>query len=304
MNFTNGRAKRLDDIDLPKIGAMIGVGEDELHAVIDVESRGTGFDRRNRPIILFERHWFYRLLPKAKRAEAVGQKLAVRRWSRATYNQDQYKSLERAMKIDEKAALESCSWGLFQIMGFNHQAAGYSNVWEMVEAFKHDEEAHLKAAVNFIKTNKLDDDLRRHDWAGFAKGYNGSGYKANRYDTKLANAYAKWKRIKDTPYNPKTKELVDKLSRPKSTTKRTSILTGITSTLLAAKPIKDAVDQAKDLVDAVMGAGPWVLLLMISVGGAIYIWSQRDKYAKLAAFTRGSSDKATLNPSPEVDSAE
>ena len=45
MNFTNGRAKRLDDIDLPKIGAMIGVGEDELHAVIDVESRGTSFGR-------------------------------------------------------------------------------------------------------------------------------------------------------------------------------------------------------------------------------------------------------------------
>ncbi|TRU22863.1 MAG: DUF3380 domain-containing protein [Microcystis aeruginosa Ma_MB_S_20031200_S102] len=26
-------------------------------------------------------------------------------------------------------------------------------------------------------------------WAGFALGHNGSGYRANRYDTKLANAY-------------------------------------------------------------------------------------------------------------------
>ncbi len=33
MNFI-GAGKRLDDIDLPRIGAMIGVGEDELQGVL------------------------------------------------------------------------------------------------------------------------------------------------------------------------------------------------------------------------------------------------------------------------------
>ena len=43
-NGFKGAAKRIDDIDLPKIGAQIGVGEDEIHALLDVESAGSGFD--------------------------------------------------------------------------------------------------------------------------------------------------------------------------------------------------------------------------------------------------------------------
>jgi hypothetical protein len=34
------------------------------------------------------------------------------------------------------------------------------------------------------------DDLRRGDWHGFAKGYNGSSYAQNSYHTKLAKAAA------------------------------------------------------------------------------------------------------------------
>jgi hypothetical protein len=33
-----GAAKRIEDVDLPRIGHMIGVGEDKIHAVLDVES--------------------------------------------------------------------------------------------------------------------------------------------------------------------------------------------------------------------------------------------------------------------------
>ena len=206
-NGFKGAAKRIDDIDLPKIGAQIGVGEDEIHALLDVESAGSGFDGKGRPKILFERHWFYRLVPDHERAQAAKDGLAVKKWSRATYGKDQYQLLERAMKIDEEAALKSASWGLGQVMGFNHKAAGYATIQDMVRAFMADEEEHLKAMVNFIKANKLDDELRRHDWAGFARGYNGPGYKANAYDRKLANAYAKWSRIKDTPYVPGSDEV-------------------------------------------------------------------------------------------------
>jgi len=71
-----GAAKRIDDIDLPKLGAQIGVGEDELHAFIEAETRGSGFDPQGRPKILFERHKFYKYLPKEKRAAAVKLGLA------------------------------------------------------------------------------------------------------------------------------------------------------------------------------------------------------------------------------------
>lgn len=41
MDF-KGAAKRIEDVDLPRIGQQIGVGEDVLHALIEVETRGTG----------------------------------------------------------------------------------------------------------------------------------------------------------------------------------------------------------------------------------------------------------------------
>jgi hypothetical protein len=56
--------------------------------------------------------------------------------------------------------------------------------------------------INFIKSAKLDDELRAKNWAAFAKGYNGSGYRANQYDTRLAKAYAFWQRKPDVKWTP------------------------------------------------------------------------------------------------------
>lgn len=198
MNF-KGAAKRLDDIDLPMIGRMIGVGEDEIHAVLDVESAGTGFDSQGRPKMLFEPHVFWRELGiGAKRDRAAAAGLAHPQWRR-NYPADSYPRLQQAMAIDETAALRSASWGLGQVMGFNHKVAGYTTVLDMVQAFMQDEEKHLLAMINFIRASGLDDELRRHNWAGFARGYNGAGFAKNGYDRKLAAAYARWQKIKDTP---------------------------------------------------------------------------------------------------------
>jgi len=197
-----GAARRLDDIDLPRIGHRIGVGEDELHAVMDVEAAGSGFDSLGRPKMLFEPHIFYRLLgPGGAREEAVRQGLAYPTWRR-NYPSDSYPRLAAAQKINPTVALHSASWARGQVMGFNHAAAGYASVEEMVLDMMEDEENHIGAMVSFIATNGLDDELRRHDWAGFARGYNGSSYALNGYHTKLAAAYAKWANIRDTPWVP------------------------------------------------------------------------------------------------------
>lgn len=195
-----GAARRLDDIDLPKLGARIGVGEDEVHAFLDVETLGSGFDNQGRPKMLFEPHVFFRNLTGAKRAQAVAQGLAYQKWGQSPYPRDSYPRLKSACAIDETAALKSASWGLGQVLGENHIAAGYSTPQAMVAAMMADEELQLEAAINFIKYHKLDAALRKHDWAAFAKGYNGAGYKKNAYDTKLADAFRKWSRIKDTPW--------------------------------------------------------------------------------------------------------
>ncbi|TDK35190.1 DUF3380 domain-containing protein [Rhizobium deserti] len=195
-----GAAKRIEDIDLPRLGVQISVGEDELHAFMEAETRGSGFDSQGRPRILFERHKFYKYCPEEKRAAAVKAGLANPKAGGYGKESEQYGKLQRAMVINEHAALLSCSWGLAQVMGFNHELAGYPSVEAMILAFMEDEEAHLQAAVTFIKNSGLDDELRRHDWKGFAKGYNGTGYAVNKYDQKLAAAYAKWSKINDTPF--------------------------------------------------------------------------------------------------------
>lgn len=200
-----GRAKRLDDIDLPRIGERIGVGEDEIHAVLEVEAAGSGFDSQGRVKALYEPHIAYReasnLKDKTILNRLVKAGLAYPAWKR-DYPKDSYPRILEAHAIAGDLALEATSWGLGQIMGFNHKAAGYASAREMVEAFADDEENHLDGMINFIISRELDDEIRRHDWAGFARGYNGSGYKANKYDTKLAAAFAKWRKIKDTPWPP------------------------------------------------------------------------------------------------------
>lgn len=202
MSFV-GAAKRLDDIDLPKIGRLIGVGEDEIHAVLDTETRGKGFDSQNRPIILFEPHIFYKQLAAndpSKLQTAITQGLAYKSWGEQPYPSDSYPRLEKAMLINKELAIRSASWGLGQIMGFNFSMAGYSSAEAMAMKFKDDEEEHLLAMVRFIIAAGLDDELRRHDWVGFARGYNGPGFAKNGYDKKLADSFAKWQKIKDTPF--------------------------------------------------------------------------------------------------------
>lgn len=212
MEIWKGKAKRIEDIDLPRVGHLIGVGEDEVHAILDVESAGSGFDGKGRVKMLFEPHVFWRLLGKgAARDKAAALDLAYPNWRR-DYPKDSYPRLSQAMKIDPELALRSASWGLGQIMGFNHAAAGFASAADMVRAFADDEDRHLEAMVAFIKANGLDDELRRHDWAGFARGYNGPGFAKNGYDKKLKAAFERWQKIRDTVWSPaavRTAEALD-----------------------------------------------------------------------------------------------
>jgi hypothetical protein len=197
------KATKLADIDLPRVGHTIGVGEDEIHAVIDVEAAGSGFDKLGRPKMLFEPHVFYRHLVGSDRAHAVQLGIAYEKWRPGNYPADSYPRLKAAMDINETAALKAASWGLGQVLGENYVAAGYDSPQHMVVAFvENGEGEHLAAMIRFIVETHLDDEIRSHNWAAFARGYNGPKYAQNGYDTKLAAAFAKWAKIKDTPWSP------------------------------------------------------------------------------------------------------
>jgi hypothetical protein len=169
-----------------------------IRAVASVESKGSGFLADNiRPVILFERHIMRKRLIEnlpGKQSPAViqfadpaivnstpgGYKGGAAEWDR----------LAQAIAIDRTSALESCSWGAFQIMGFWWRSLGYSSIQAFVNSMYASAGGQLDAFVKFIKTNpNLLRALRNQDWPAFAKGYNGADYAINKYDTKMASAF-------------------------------------------------------------------------------------------------------------------
>ena len=191
MDF-NGPARPLSGEDITLIAGYLGCHVAAVRAVLAVEAAGKGYDSKGRPKMLFEPHVFWRELGKgAKRDAAAKAGLAYAKWKPGAYPSDSYPRLAKAMAIDERAALRSASWGLGQVMGFNHSAAGFPTVQEMVRAMTVSEGAQLYAMARFIVTNALHRALKVRDWEAFAKGYNGSGYRKNAYHTKLKAAYDK-----------------------------------------------------------------------------------------------------------------
>ncbi len=150
-----------------------------------------GFLPDGRPKILFESRWFHKLTNGAHDGDPRG--ISTPNWVRNYKGgAGEYERLESAISLDREAALKSASWGMFQILGVNHKAAGFADVEAYVAAQLVSEGNHLDAFVNFIFHNKLDDELRDLRWADFARRYNGPAYKKNRYDEKMAAAYAEF----------------------------------------------------------------------------------------------------------------
>lgn len=162
-----------------------------LWAILAVETRGFGFLPDRRPKILFERHVFH---------ERTGGKFSaahpdVSNEATGGYGGGaaEYPRLTRAMALDRDAALQSASWGLGQIMGFNAGSIGYPSAQAMVDAFKGGEDAQLAGCVDFI-TGKpaLSKAFKARKWATVALFYNGENFAKNGYDVKLAQFHARY----------------------------------------------------------------------------------------------------------------
>ena len=191
---------KLTDADFRNAALWLDVPIAAVKAFEEVESRGEGFmPDGHHPVILFERHIMYKRT-KAKygftRADALVKQFPnlinpnVGGYGKES---EQPGRLERAAKlIDRECALESASWGLFQIMGFHWKALGYPTLQAFINAMYHNEADQLEAFVRFIKINPdIHRALKRGEWAKVAAGYNGPNYAINKYDTKLAAAFAR-----------------------------------------------------------------------------------------------------------------
>jgi hypothetical protein len=183
-----GKSLPLDSDGLQDAIDALGVSAADFWAVLRVETSGAGFLPDRRPKILFERHVFSQ---RSKgRFDASHPDLSnPKPGGYGAGGAAQYARLQRAVALDETAALESASWGLGQVMGYNAERVGYRDVDEMVREMCQSEAAQVLAMARFIEAGKLAGALRTHDWARFASGYNGPNFRINSYDTRLAAAH-------------------------------------------------------------------------------------------------------------------
>jgi hypothetical protein len=168
-----------------------GVGSPEIWSVISVETSGCGFLPDRRPKLLFERHIFHRLTDGQFDADDpdISQPTAGGYGAGGAH---QYDRLAAAIQLDRNAALQSASWGMGQIMGENFKAAGFASVEDMIAAMVQSEDTQLLGMAKFVLANGMGEPLLNHDWAGFARRYNGPNFASNDYDGKLHSSYQRY----------------------------------------------------------------------------------------------------------------
>ena len=195
-----GAPAKLTDSDFVAAAEALkpGVQVAMIRAFAEVESGGrSGFGPNGLPKIAFEGHIFRKHTNQAHdRTHPLLSYAYVKKagpeWQ--TNNKDQdaaWQALNQAIALDHDAALKSCSWGMFQIMGFNYTKCGFDTVDAFVDKMKAGERGQLDAFVGFCKSVPgLRDALAAKNFVECARLYNGADY--GDYDRRLSTAFKKY----------------------------------------------------------------------------------------------------------------
>jgi len=185
-------------MDYSKAAQLLGVEESAVKAIASVESAGEGFitDKSGNkiPKILFERHVMFKRLrdfTPIKSADMAAKYPDIVNPSPGGYKGGllEHERLARAVQIDRVTALESASWGAYQIMGYHWKALGYLSVQEFVNK-AYTEDGQLELFIRFVKASpNVLKALKAKDWVGVARSYNGPGYAKNSYHINMKEAY-------------------------------------------------------------------------------------------------------------------
>lgn len=203
VDLADMESRFLTEADLQSLAQKLQLEVALIKAVNAVESSGRGFFVDGRPKILFEGHIFWQELEGRGYNPAALQKgfedVLYPSWTKKYYYGDkrEWDRMAKAISVRTdpavaEAAYCSASYGLFQIMGFHYSSLGYPDVLAFVGDMKESEGRQLHAFGQFMVVHQLVPYLKNHQWAEFAKRYNGAGYAAQKYDVKLKNAYERF----------------------------------------------------------------------------------------------------------------
>lgn len=181
--------------EIEKAAREFGLEPAALLAIAEIESAGQVFakiDGRNEPLIRFEGHYFDRRLSGAAQERARAEGLAAPNAGAVANPRAQaarWQILERAADIDHRAAYESTSWGLGQVMGAHWQWLGFDDVNALVTEARSGAAGQARLMARYLDKAGLTSALNDHDWEAIGHGYNGPGFRKNGYHLKLAEAY-------------------------------------------------------------------------------------------------------------------
>jgi hypothetical protein len=187
--LTDGPDHQLTDADVITAAQRLNVDTAKIWTVWDVEASANPFIA-GRPTILFEPHRFSRAT--GHRFDGTHPRISSRAWNKKLYPgspQGRWDQLLEAVGLDVDAGFASASYGGFQILGENFAVCGATSPWSFAWRQAQTEADQLEAFILFVEGRGLKGALQRGDWAAFARGYNGSAFRANKYDERLAAAY-------------------------------------------------------------------------------------------------------------------
>jgi len=184
--------KELTEQDFQNAAKLIGCEVAVIKAVNAKEAPRGAFDKQGRPTILFEPFQFGRLTKHEFDGATVNidgkdYPLSLKgKWNpeRAIYGKFsiQYQKLKAAEYFDMESARKACSWGAFQLMGFNWKECGFKDFDSFYKAMYESAKAQLKAFINYLKYRDLAKHLVSKNFYEFSI-YNGTGQ---------IEKYAKW----------------------------------------------------------------------------------------------------------------
>lgn len=222
-----------------------GVDWRMLAAIIEVESggkAGTVIGGRLRPMIRFEGHYFWRRLKGEARLQAWKERLASEKAGvvkNPRLQADRYRMFERAAQISRRAAIESTSWGVGQVMGAHWQALGYPTPYALMLRAMDGVDGQVEIMMGFLEVNNLFVKLARGDLNGFFKAYNGPAYERQGYPKMYARAWAVWGKLpRGTLLRQAQDEVLDEALRQAQ------------DEALRQAPLRQAQDEAAPAFDA------------------------------------------------------
>jgi hypothetical protein len=197
------QSKRITEEQLASLASEFGLELALLKAFMKIESRGSGFLKSGKIKLLFERHKFFKYsgsVPVSKTRPDLANPTAggyAKGITAEARGEKEYQRLQDAIAFHEEGAYKSASYGLLQVMGFNHTAAGHPTAKAMYEGFCESEYKQVKGALKFMESNGILKHLKLKSFTVAARLYNGSACCSNpriedNYDYKLERYYKQY----------------------------------------------------------------------------------------------------------------